>query len=368
MLLALVVLAGAGGAAAWWWRDQRITEFARTSAGAGGTRDVLIPPGSGPRRVAEVLAQAGVVSDAELTYAWLRRDKLGPKLRAGEYEFTLPLTPEQAIQKVIAGQQKTYHVTIPEGLRLDEILPLLASSQLRLRLDRLEALAADPSLVRKLGVPASRLEGFLFPDTYSFTHGYTEETVLAKMVSRTLEELQAAMASRDPAVKLEPLQFLTLASIVEKETGAPDERPRIACLFLNRLRLGMPLQTDPTVLYAMMLIRGKFVKNITRQDLTTPHPYNTYTVHGLPPGPIASPGTAALQAVAHPSQCTDLYFVSRNDGTHEFCPDLRCHAAAVQRWQVDYFHRKPAETSRADPRSLARPSKGARKARRLRRG
>ncbi len=161
--------------------------------------------------------------------------------------------------------------------------------------------------------------------------------MLGKMVSRTLEELQAATASRDPAVTLDPLQIVTLASIVEKETGAPDERPRIACLFYNRLRLGMPLQTDPTVLYAMMMIRGKFVKNISRQDLVTPHPYNTYTVHGLPPGPIASPGAAALQAVAHPAKCNDLYFVSRNDGTHVFCPTLQCHNAAVQKWQVDYW-------------------------------
>ncbi len=337
VLLLLAVVAAGAAAAFWWWRDQRITEFARTPAGTAWTREVIIPPGSGPRRVADLLAQAGVVSDGELTYAWLRREKLGPKLRAGEYEFTLPLTPEQAIQKVIAGQQKTYHLTIPEGLRLDEILPLLASSQLKLRLDRLEALAADPALVKKLGVPATRLEGFLFPDTYSFTHGYTEESVLGKMVSRTLEELQAAMAGKDPAVKLDPLQIVTLASIVEKETGAPDERPRIACLFLNRLRLGMPLQTDPTVLYAMMMIRGKFVKNITKQDLITPHPYNTYTVHGLPPGPIASPGTAALQAVTHPATCSDLYFVSRNDGTHVFCPTLVCHNAAVKKWQVDYW-------------------------------
>jgi len=341
VVLAVLVLAAAAGAGFWWWRDRRITEFARTPAGAAGTKDVLVPAASSPRRVADLLAQAGVVSDADLTYAWLRREKLGPKLRAGEYEFTLPLSPEQAIQKLVRGQQKTYHVTIPEGLRVDEILPLLASSPLKLRLDRLQALAAYPSFVRKLGVPADRLEGFLFPDTYSFTHGYTEESVLAKMVSRALEETQAAVASKDPAVKLEPLQLVTLASIVEKETGAPDERPRIACLFLNRLRLGMPLQTDPTVLYAMMLMRGRFVKNLTRQDLLTPHPYNTYTVHGLPPGPIASPGTASLQAVAHPSTCRDLYFVSRNDGTHVFCPTLQCHNAAVKKWQVDYWAEQP---------------------------
>lgn len=337
VLLLLLLLAAAAGGGFWWWREQRLTEFARTPAGVDGTRAVLVPAGSGPRRVADLLGQAGVVADADLTYSWLRREKLGPKLKAGEYEFTLPLSPEQVVQKLVAGQQKTYHVTIPEGLRLDEILPLLASSQLKLRLDRLQALAADPALLKKLGVPATRLEGFLFPDTYSFTHGYTEESVLARMVSRTLEALQAAVETKDPAVKLDPLQLVTLASIVEKETGAPEERPRIACLFYNRLRLGMPLQTDPTVLYAMMLIRGKFVKNITRQDLVTPHPYNTYTVHGLPPGPIASPGSAALQAVTHPAACSDLYFVSRNDGTHEFCPTLVCHNAAVQKWQVEYW-------------------------------
>src|SRR5262249_57350293 len=133
-------------------------------------------------RVAEVLAQAGVVTDAELTYEWLRREKLGPKLRAGEYEFTLPLSPEQAIQKVIAGQQKTYHVTIPEGLRLDEILPLLASSQLKLRLDRLQALAADQAFVRKIGGPAARLGGVLFPHTHSFPHRDTQESVVPQRV------------------------------------------------------------------------------------------------------------------------------------------------------------------------------------------
>ena len=209
-----------------------------------------------------------------------------------------------------------------------EVSGILASVEAKLT-----ALAADPAFVRKLGVPADRLEGFLYPDTYSFTHGFTEESVLTKMVSRALEELKAASAQRSPAVTLNPLQTMTLASIVEKETGAPDERPRIACLFYNRLRIGMPLQTDPTVLYAMMLIRGKFVKNITKADLSTPHPYNTYTVKGLPPGPIASPGAASLKAVNQPATCTDLYFVSKNDGTHYFSKTVKEHEAAVDKYQ-----------------------------------
>ena len=330
-LLLLAVLAGAGGAAYWWWRDRRITEFARTPAGAPETKEVVIPPGSGPRRVADVLAQAGVVTDAELTYAWLRREKLGPKLRAGEYEFTLPLSPEQAIQKLVAGQQKTYHVTVPEGLRLDEILPLLASSPLKLRLDRLEVLAADAAFVRKLGVPASRLEGFLFPDTYSFTHGYTEESVLAKMVSRTLEELRAAEASKDPAVRLDDLQIVTLASIVEKETGLPAERPLIASVFVNRLRLHMRLQTDPTVIYGM---GERYDGNIRKRDLVSDTPWNTYTRDGLPPTPIAMPGADALRAVVHPAASDFLYFVSRGDGSHEFSRTLEQHNRAVARYQL----------------------------------
>jgi UPF0755 protein len=130
---------------------------------------------------------------------------------------------------------------------------------------------------------------------------------------------------------------VTLASIVEKETGQPDERPRISCVFHNRLRIHMPLQTDPTVMYAAMLRTGHWSRNITKADLLAPHPYNTYTTAGLPPGPIANPGAAALEAALRPSVCHDLYFVSRNDGTHVFCPDLACHAAAVRTWQVEYF-------------------------------
>jgi UPF0755 protein len=159
------------------------------------------------------------------------------------------------------------------------------------------------------------------------------------MVSRFKEEYAKADAVRRPAVKLGLGETATLASIVEKETGRPDERPRIACVFHNRLRLGMRLQTDPTVMYATMLRTGRWSRNITRADLLAPHPYNTYTTAGLPPGPIASAGAAALRATLAPDACKDLYFVSRNDGSHVFCPDLVCHNAAVREWQVEFFKR-----------------------------
>jgi UPF0755 protein len=338
LFLVFVAALAAGGA--WWWREQQLDAFAATPFGGPESREVTIPTGSGPRAVSTLLARSSVVSDPDLFYRFLRRAELGPKLRAGEYEFSGPLTPTQVAEKLIAGQQKTYRVTIPEGLRLDEVLPLLARSELHLDEAKLVALAGDPAWVRRQGIPADRLEGFLFPDTYAFTRPYSAETVLARLAARGLEEAKKAQAQEAPGVDLDLLQLVTLASIVEKETGTPDERPRIACVFHNRLRKGMRLQTDPTVLYAMMLLRGRFVKNITTQDLLTAHPYNTYTRDGLPPGPIANPGAAALRAAAAPPPCNDLYFVSRNDGTSVFCATLVCHNAAVKQWQQDYWAKR----------------------------
>jgi UPF0755 protein len=162
------------------------------------------------------------------------------------------------------------------------------------------------------------------------------------MVGRYREEWARADAARKGGVALGEAQAVVLASIIEKETGRGDERARISCVFHNRLRIGMRLQTDPTVLYAKMLRTGAWSKNITRADLASPHPYNTYTTAGLPPGPIASPGAAALRAALAPEECRDLYFVSRNDGSHVFCPDLSCHAAAVRAHQVEPFRsRRP---------------------------
>jgi UPF0755 protein len=163
------------------------------------------------------------------------------------------------------------------------------------------------------------------------------------MVSRFREAFRAAEAQRSPGVALDEREAVTLASIIEKETGQAAERPRISCVFHNRLRKRMKLQTDPTVLYAMMLQNGfRWSGNIRRSDLERSHPYNTYAVAGLPPGPIANPGAAALAAALHPLTCDDLFFVSRNDRTHVFCPDYACHEAAVQKWQVEFFKAKRA--------------------------
>ncbi|MBL8922203.1 MAG: endolytic transglycosylase MltG [Myxococcaceae bacterium] len=342
-LVVVLVLGAVGAAGVWYFLEQRLTTFAQTAFGAATPVVVEIPPGTNPKGVATLLAKAQVVSDADLLYGWLRREKLGPKLKAGEYEFVGPLTPPQAVEKLIKGEVKVYRFTVPEGLRWDEILPIVASSELKLELEKLKALAADKAFLKRAGVPATSIEGFLFPDTYTFPRGVSEEQVLRKMVESTLEAVKKA--PRRQGVTLDLLQAVTLASIVEKETGAVEERPRISCVFHNRMNhpdgeTKGKLETDPTVIYAKMLRTGVYSKNITREDLLTPHPYNTYKIKGLPPGPIASPGGAAIAAALNPLDCPDYFFVSKNDGTHIFCPDYACHEAQVKKWQVEYFKHK----------------------------
>jgi UPF0755 protein len=343
-LFVLVVLAGLGGAGYWWWRNDRLTQYVQTPFGAAEPVTVSIPSGSGPRTVGRLLADGHAISDAELFYQYIRKEQAGPRLKAGEYEFKGPLTPAQVLAMLTSGQVKVYQFTVPEGLRAEEILPILARSELKLDLAKLKALSEDPAFLKKAGVPARSIEGFLYPDTYTFTREANESSVLTKMISRSLEEYAKADKKRLPGIKFDLLQTFVLASIIEKETGVVEERPRISCVFHNRMRQGIMLQTDPTVLYAMAMLRGSFVKNITLTDLKTDHPYNTYTRKGLPPGPIANPGAAALEAALHPLSCDDLFFVSRNDGTHIFCPNLKCHEAAVETWQKQFFSKKRAES------------------------
>lgn len=340
VVLGLLLLTAASVGIFFWWRERQLTRYAARPYGSEEIKRVEIRSGSGPRNLAKLLGQAQVIDQPELFYRYLRREKLAPRMKAGEYEFKGALTPTQVSEKIASGQVKVYRFTVPEGLRVEQILPILAQSELHLSQTKLEALSRNQAFLHKVGVPGGSLEGFLCPDTYSFTRHATEEAVLEKMVARTFEEYRKADAQRKSGVELDLAQTITLASIIEKETGAPEERPRVSCVFHNRLRLGMRLGTDPTVLYAMRLIRGYWVNNITAKDLLVEHPYNTYTMRGLPPGPIANPGAASIQAALNPLDCSDLYFVSRNDGTHVFCPDVKCHNEAVDRWQKQYWKQK----------------------------
>ena len=332
----LAVLA-ALGFAGWRLYDER--RFASTPFGQGA-RTLVVPPRTGPHQLAQILAQAGVVSDARRFFIHLHYFRRGAAPRAGEYEFDGPLMPDEVVGKLVRGEVKVYRFTVPEGLRADEMAPIVGATTVCSADDFLK-LARDPAVAKKLGVPASGLEGFLYPDTYAVPRSAGCAGILQLMVGRFREEWRKADAQRAEDVTLSELPAVTLASIIEKETSQPEERPRVSCVFHNRLKKGMRLGTDPTVIYSVLLENGfQWDGNLHKSDLVRPHPYNTYVVRGLPPGPISNPGAPSLRAALNPAQCNDLFFVSRNDHTHVFCPDLACHERNVRKFQVEYFRHK----------------------------
>jgi UPF0755 protein len=336
VLVALLAAGTLGAGLAW----RGVALFRETPYGSLEEKVVVVPSGASARAVVRALAQAGALSDELIAWRYVRFVRRDPRtFRAGEYAFAGPLRPDEVLERVQRGEVKLHRFTVPEGLRAEEIAAIVARSALASEADFLAA-ARDADLARSLELPYSGLEGFLYPDTYSFARGVTARAIAQAMVARFREEYARADELRKHGITFTMGEAATFASIVEKETGRPEERPHISCVFHNRLRLRMRLQTDPTVMYATMLRTGRWSRNISRADLLAPHPYNTYTTGGLPPGPIANAGAAALRATLSPSDCSDLYFVSRNDGTHVFCPDLRCHNAAVREWQVEFFRNR----------------------------
>jgi UPF0755 protein len=287
-----------------------------------------VHPGDSLKRVAGRLESAGLLRDAGVATAWARLRGFAPRLRVGEYSLAPTMSPRQIFDEIAFGQVVTYPVAIPEGLTHREIAVRLQDAGLA-EAAAFEAVCADAAFAHELGVPASTLEGYLFPETYRFPHGHPPREIARAMVEyffETWRELAPLAAER--ALTLH--QVVTLASIVEKETGAPAERPLIASVFANRLARRMRLESDPTVIYGLASFDG----NLRRRDLEDEtNPYNTYRIAALPPGPISNPGRAALQAVVEPAQSNYLYFVSRNDGTHVFSRNYRDHLAAVNRHQ-----------------------------------
>jgi UPF0755 protein len=338
-VLFVLLLLSAGAA---WWKLEQLKKFALTPFAPAADVVVNIPGKLGPKAVAEKFAEAGVVTDGQQFYwdiRFLRRE--AGHLKAGDYLFHAGVaqSPDEIIDRLLKGEVLSVKVTVPEGLRLDEQAPLFAAVGLGKESEFIR-LARSAKFAHSLGIEGDSLEGYLFPDTYLIPKGSTMEQVLKMMVERFRKAWETADAQRLPEVKLTETQAVTLASIVEKETGNPEERPRISCVFHNRLKKGMKLQTDPTVIYSIILRKGEFDGNIHKSDLETPHPYNTYSIPGLPPGPISNAGLAALEAALHPIECEDLFFVSKNDGSHVFCPTLACHEANVQKWQRDFFAHK----------------------------
>ena len=296
---------------------------------------VDIPSGAGSRTIGERLIAAGVIRD-DLTYrVALWRSGQARRLKAGEYRFEGEMTPLAVLDKIARGDVVLINLTFREGLTIDEMSRVFEAGGFGPAASFVTA-ARDASLVQAFDPQARDLEGYLFPDTYSFPRGSDAARVVRAMVDRfeqvATPELRKSAASRGLSVR----QLVTLASLVEKETAKAEERPLVAAVYANRLRIGMGLQCDPTVIYALQRA-GRYTGNLRRDDLQFDSPYNTYRYPGLPPGPIAAPGQGSLEAAANPADVEFVYFVSRNDGSHEFARTLDEHNRNVQRWQVQYF-------------------------------
>jgi UPF0755 protein len=300
-----------------------------------GARVVEIPASQGVRGVADHLHEAGVIrSRAVFVAASLARGS-ARRLRAGEYEVPRGASTLDVLALLESGRVRQHVLLHPEGATVAELARALEAARLARADDVLRA-ARDPRLLAALGVEADSLEGYLFPDTYHFVRGLAAEEILRRMVQQLRARLGPEVTARAAARGLSLHQLLTLASIVEREGVARDELGLIAAVFWNRLRRDMPLQADPTVQYAA----GKERRALTRADLEADHPYNTYRRPGLPPGPIASPGAAAIAAVLDPAPVRYLYFVSIDERRHHFSATLEEHNAAVARWRARAAERR----------------------------
>jgi UPF0755 protein len=293
---------------------------------------VEIPQGSSPASIGRRLVDAGVLRDTLGFRFELARTRTSGRLQAGEYRFDRPMTVQEVVAKIARGDVYLLPITFREGLTLREMAQLFESKGFGSAAEFMAA-AADGRLVHGIDPAARDLEGYLFPDTYAMVRRATATQLVARMVAGfekvLTPELRAAAEARGLSVR----QLVTMASIVEKETGSPEERPLVAAVYANRLRIGMALQCDPTVIYALQRM-NRYDGNLTRDDLRVDSPYNTYRYPGLPPGPIANPGRASLEATAHPADAAYLYFVSRGDGRHAFAANLDEHNHNVYEFQI----------------------------------
>ena len=317
----LLVLAGILVGAGAWWVNHPLSMDAPST-------DLSIEPGTSPRGVAQVISQSGVRVAPELMYAWFRVSGAARQIKAGSYEVEQGATPRSLLRKLVRGEETLRTVTLVEGWTFRQVRVALSNAE---QLDPETAGLNDEALMAKLGRPGLNPEGRFFPDTYSYSKGSVDWKLLARALRSMDKHLQTAWALRSADTPLRtPEQALVLGSIVEKETARAADRPIIAAVFTNRLRLGMMLQTDPSVIYGL---GPKFDGNLRKKDLLTDTPWNTYTRPGLPPTPIAMPGRDALLAAVAPAQSSALYFVSRGDGTSEFSSSLDAHNRAVDKYQ-----------------------------------
>ena len=304
----------------------------------GAEQFVQIPPGSGAAEIRRRLVDARVVRDEFTLRAALRWTGSGRDLKAGEYRFDQPMSAVDVVDKLSRGEVYGHRITFPEGLTIAEMARIYESRMFGPAKDFIAA-AGNAALIRDLDPAAPDLEGYLYPETYALPRDTPATRLIAMMVDRFraayTEELQRQAAEQ----QLTTRQVVALASLIEKETAKGEERPLVAAVYRNRMRIGMGMQADPTVVYALQKA-GRYDGNIRRDDLAFDSPYNTYRYPGLPPGPIAAPGAASLHAALNPADVKYLYFVSRNDGSHVFAETLAEHNANVQEYQVMYFRRQ----------------------------
>ena len=322
-LVAIVVIVLAAGAGLLGWRVLTPTSAVRT-----GPLVVEIVPHEGVVEIAERLRVANVIHDrwSFVVLALVRQS--ARRLKAGEYEIAQGSRPWDVLTLLESGRVRQHTILHPEGATVLELAQALENERLAVAEDIRRA-AADPGLLKSLAIDAPSVEGYLFPDTYQFVRGMTPAEMLTRMVQRTKAKITPEIRDRAQRRHLTVHALLTLASIVEREAVAADEQRLIAAVFWNRLKLDMPLQADPTVQYAVRKERG----TLTRSDLQSDSPYNTYRYAGLPPGPIGSPGLGAIEAVLDPAPVNYLYFVAETESRHHFSATMAEHNAAVARYR-----------------------------------
>jgi UPF0755 protein len=289
--------------------------------------DLLIEPGTPPREVAQAVAEAGAQVNPALLFAWFRASGQARQIKAGNYEIAAGASPRSLLRMLVRGEEALKNISLPEGLNFSQVRAALAKAE-QLRPDS-QSLTAE-QIMEKIGLQGVHPEGRFFPDTYSYGKGSSDLQLLRRAARAMDKRLAQAWAQRAEGLPIQtPEQALILASIIEKETGKASDRPLIGGVFVNRLRIGMRLQTDPTVIYGL---GERFDGNLRKRDLQADTPYNTYTRAGLPPTPIAMPGRAALLAAVRPAPTPALYFVARGDGSSQFSATLEEHNRAVDKY------------------------------------
>ena len=290
--------------------------------------EVRIEQGEPLSAVVRKLRENRVISNERLFSLWARVTGADKKIHWGLYRFDIPLSPREVLDRMVLGKGIFQVVTIPEGYTVNDIADLLQQLKISDK-QKFLAAASDPQLLASLGLQDKGIEGYLFPSTYHFTPGTPEKDIVLAMVEQFRKVSQPLFEQRDRDDPLTPHEIITLASIIEKETAVESERPLVSAVFHNRLKLHMPLQSDPTVIYGL----SEFDGNLTRKNLQDPSPYNTSRIAALPPGPICNPSLSSIRAALKPADAPFLYFVSKNDGTHLFSERLEDHNRAVKIFQ-----------------------------------